>query len=770
MNTTITKLIHSALTLSVLLLAACSGGGGGSTTATTTTAAPTIVPRFAYVANYMDSTVSMYTVNAATGQLRNNGYVVAGKNPQSVTVDPSGKFAYVANQLSNDVSAFTVNAGTGTLTPINCVTGCGATIATNFAAGISPSSVTVDPTGKFAYVTNGFNGTGGNTVSQYIINPTTGQLTLNSSSAAGTSPWSIAIDPSGKFAYVANPNSNDISAYTINASSGALTQVACGAGCSTTGNTNNFTAGTGPQFITIDPTGRFVYATNYASNDISAYTINASTGTLTQVACSAGCSTVNSKNFVTGVSPWGVTIDPSGKFVYVANDNSNDVSAYTINANTGALTQVACSAGCSTTTSISANNFTAGTGPQFVSIDPSGKFAYVANYSSNTISAYSINASSGALTALPTIAGRPGATSIAMTKGTAAVTYTPKFAYVANFTGNSVSAFTINANGALTAVTGSPYVAATGSGPYSVAVDPASQFAYVANALLNNVSAYAINASTGALANVDTVAAGSQPAAVAVDPSGRFVYVANNGANDVSAYTVNAGIFTQITCTVGCSTTGNTKDFTAGTGPYSVTVDPTGRFVYVPNFTSNNVSGYTINASTGALTSIGIVATGTGPTYVTVDPTGKYAYVAYGSTGVTAYTINTITGALTSIGTATASAPISVAVDPTGKFAYSANNNSNNVTAYSIYATTGALTNVGTVGTGGTNIHSVTVDSSGKFVYTANSNSGDISAYTIDATSGAISQINCGGGTGCNTTNFAAGIGATSIFTTGTWQ
>ncbi|MGB5081358.1 MAG: beta-propeller fold lactonase family protein, partial [Burkholderiales bacterium] len=74
------------------------------------------LPRFSYVANFSDNTVSIYTVDAATGQLRARGYVIAGTNPSSVTVDPSGKFAYVANFTSNNISAFSINAATGALT------------------------------------------------------------------------------------------------------------------------------------------------------------------------------------------------------------------------------------------------------------------------------------------------------------------------------------------------------------------------------------------------------------------------------------------------------------------------------------------------------------------------------------------------------------------------------------------------------------------------------------------------------------------------------
>ena len=115
------------------LLAACSGGGGGGTAPA---AAASIVPRYAYVANNSDNTVSKYTVNAATGQLRANGYVAAGTRPFSVTVDPSGKYAYVANYTSNNVSAYTLGAG-GALAAV---------AGSPFAAGTNPASVTTTGT------------------------------------------------------------------------------------------------------------------------------------------------------------------------------------------------------------------------------------------------------------------------------------------------------------------------------------------------------------------------------------------------------------------------------------------------------------------------------------------------------------------------------------------------------------------------------------------------------------------------------------------------
>ena len=79
-----------------------------------------------------------------------------------------------------------------------------------------------------------------------------------------------------------------------------------------------------------------------------------------------------------------------------------------------------------------------------------------------------------------------------------------EFAYVTNYSDDTVSAYKIKTSGALTPVTGSPFGA--GTQPAAVAVDPKGKFAYVANEDSNNVSAYSINASSGALTPVAGVA------------------------------------------------------------------------------------------------------------------------------------------------------------------------------------------------------------------------------------------------------------------------
>lgn len=238
--------------------------------------------------------------------------------------------AYVANSGSNDVSGYTINITTGALI---------AATGTPFSSGTSPSAVTVSPNGAFAFVTN----SGSNNVSAYTINATTGALTAvaGGAVAAGTTPTAAAVSANSSFLYVVNQGSNNVSVYLIDAGTGALTALAGGTG-------NPFPTGTTPVGIAITPNGAFVYVANSGSNNVSAYTVNTGTGALTALAGGIG------NPFATGTTPAGVTLTPSAAFVYVANRGSNNVSAYTLDSGTGALTALAGGTG---------NPFAAGTLP-----------------------------------------------------------------------------------------------------------------------------------------------------------------------------------------------------------------------------------------------------------------------------------------------------------------------------------------------------------------------------------------------------------------------
>ncbi|MGB9242272.1 MAG: beta-propeller fold lactonase family protein [Candidatus Acidiferrales bacterium] len=354
--------------------------------------------------------------------------------------------------------------------------------------------------------------------------------------------------------------------------------------------------------------------------------------------------------------------------------------------------------------------------PQSIAVDPAGKFAYVASEGCDAqgyVSMYTINPTTGALASV----GPPVPSNDEFTDS---VTVDPfgKFAYVASsgdvwdIDFGSIVTYTINpTTGALTSTTGGINGTGVNGTPgffNSMAFDPSGKFAYAADGGAfpassfggsSSVSMYTRDSTTGALTSIGIIAAGANPDSVAVDPAGKFAYVTNFNSNDISMYTINA--------TTGTLTSIGT--IAAGSLPNSVVVHPSGKFAYVANWTAyeteGSVSMYTINATTGALTSIGTIAAGTSPISMAVDPAGKFAYVA-NFTGnqtegsVSMYSINATTGDLTPIGTiATEQSPTSIAIHPSGKFAYVTNSGSNDVSMYSIDAATGALTLIGTIGT-----------------------------------------------------------------------
>jgi len=132
-----------------LFLAACGNDGGGI-------AAPplpaTYYPRFGFVANQGDDTLSVYVINAATGQWLHNGYLPTGADPVAVAVSPNEKFVFVVDETDNNISVFQLDAVTGRLSFVETEN-----------TGAAPSAVAVSPSGSWLYAAN----TGANTISGY---------------------------------------------------------------------------------------------------------------------------------------------------------------------------------------------------------------------------------------------------------------------------------------------------------------------------------------------------------------------------------------------------------------------------------------------------------------------------------------------------------------------------------------------------------------------------------------------------------------------------
>ncbi len=173
-----------------------------------------------------------------------------------------------------------------------------------------------------------------------------------------------------------------------------------------------------------------------------------------------------------------------------------------------------------------------------------------------------------------------------------------RFAYVVNQGSNGISAYSIDAaSGALSPVAGSPF-ASTGTTPVSAVVDPNGAYLYVANHDSNNVSVFAIDDTTGALASAgEPIAAGNGPFAVLVNPADQFLYVANMTDNTVSVFVIDGA--------TGLATAIGGSPFAVGNQPTSMKTDPGGNFLYVTDYADGTVAAFSIETGAGSIAAIG---------------------------------------------------------------------------------------------------------------------------------------------------------------------
>ncbi len=334
--------------------------------------------------------VSAYAVDYQIGSLTPlaDSPVQAGRNPVTLVASPSGLNLYVVNHDDSSVGEYSIGTdGKIYLQNTYNITGSEAT------------SIAIDAAGAFLYVTftyqlgpNGQQlyspaspGPGGVTI--FPINGD-GSLGTPSTLKVGNNPVGIVVSrPSAGgstvYAYVLDqetaPNAT-VLGFLQNQTNGALTPVpGTVITTSPTGKTvaTGFGAGTTPSAIAVDPSTRFVYITDEATNQLYGNLI-ANNGSLVPM---------TNGPFATGIFPVGITIDPRGKFLYVANFSSSTVGAYAIDTNSG--TPVGSVGSASTSTD---------TGPTCVTVEPAlGIYLYTSNNLASTVSAMKLNPSNGGL-------------------------------------------------------------------------------------------------------------------------------------------------------------------------------------------------------------------------------------------------------------------------------------------------------------------------------------------------------------------------------------
>jgi 6-phosphogluconolactonase (cycloisomerase 2 family) len=313
---------------------------------------------YLYASANTGGTISQFSINNLTGALAAlaPATVTTPAVPYAVATTKLRNFLYATNQTTNAIYQYSINSTTGALTALSPISVVGAA---------APTGIAIDPTDRFVYAC-GFNAPG--TISQFTITKATGQLVAIAGAVnALAGMQDLAVHPSGKFLYAINTASNNIFQYSINSTTGALTALS----------PLNIATGTSPFNIVIHPSGLFAYVLNNATATISQYSINTTTGQLTAL---------SPATFAVGGNPFGLCISRNGRFIYHASATAGNVSQSTINLTTGLI-------GTPTTT---INVPTA----RHCVIDFSGNFLFSSNTGANQTRAFSINQTTGALTAV----------------------------------------------------------------------------------------------------------------------------------------------------------------------------------------------------------------------------------------------------------------------------------------------------------------------------------------------------------------------------------
>ncbi len=179
------------------------------------------------------------------------------------------------------------------------------------------------------------------------------------------------------------------------------------------------------------------------------------------------------------------------------------------------------------------------------------------------------------------------------------------------------------------------------------------------------------------------------PTGVAVPSGGKFVFVS---AYDSTAQPHVGYIFVFAVGTGGVLTPVTGSPFAAGAQPSAVATDPTGTYLYVPDFANNKVMGFSI--ASGVLTPLSgsPYPAGTAPSAIAVNPAYNYLFVANSTdSNITVY--STASGVLTRLGNyAVGLQPVAIGVDPsTARYIFTANFLGNNVSGFQLQKADGTL-------------------------------------------------------------------------------
>ena len=309
----------------------------------------------------------------------------------------------------------------------------------------------------------------------------TGKLTAVGKLAGQENPSFLAIHPNKKFLYAVNEIGNykgekagGVSAYSIDPKTGALTFL-----------NQQSSKGGAPCHLVVDATGRNVLVANYTGGSVASLPISRK-GRLRKASSFVqheGSSVLKPRQ----ASPHGhsINVSPGNKFAVAADLGLDKVLVYGFNAKGGKLTPAGFT------------KVAPGAGPRHFAFHPNGKFAYVINEITLTVTAFGWDEAKGKLSELQTITTLPVERGKGMSTAEVQVHPSGKFLYGSNRGHNTIAVFSIDGKtGKLKAI---QHQSTLGKTPRNFGIDPTGKFLIAANQSSGDVFTFHINQDTGEL-------------------------------------------------------------------------------------------------------------------------------------------------------------------------------------------------------------------------------------------------------------------------------
>jgi len=331
-----------------------------------------------------------------------------------------------------------------------------------------------------------YTGNGSNGIYAYNFNSVTGDLSALGLAAKTENPSFIAIDPKGKFLYAVNEidsfqneHSGAISVFAIDKESAKLTlqqQVS--------------SMGAAPAHLSLDKSARYLMVANYNGGNVAVFPIgnDGLLGSHTAFVQHYG----SGKNAERQAAPHAHYIQTTNdnRFVLVADLGTDKVNIYQFDFKTGTL---------------SPNNpdyvkLHDGAGPRHLAFSPTGKFVYVLNELSSTVTVFDYEKDSGIMNEKQTISTLQPNFNGENTSAEILLDSKGKFLYASNRGDNSIAVFSINSNNGI--LTNIEWVPSGGEIPRNFEIDPTGKWLFAANQNSNNIQIFQIDQSSGRLLKV----------------------------------------------------------------------------------------------------------------------------------------------------------------------------------------------------------------------------------------------------------------------------